>query len=392
MMKLMSSQSTLSLSGATGLASPPAGGSFLPALSQGPDYVASPHADAGLAGSGLRFSSAELSSVQPIETTAELTIPTDYLAWRTRHCEVEWQRALELYCHTDGIEGTHRAEQFVECRNYAWFARHKETGKVRVVSNACRLRWCPVCAIAKTNTIHAEVSDWLRGVRSPKFLTLTSKHTSASLAAQIAALYKHFRLFRQHKQISRVIRGGIWFFQLKRSGPRHEWHPHLHCVLDADYISQRLLSIEWQRTTGDSFVVDIRAVKSERKVVNYVSRYCARPAKLADFESPDAIEMFTVLHGKRLCGSFGSGREVSMRPRRCEDFTEWERFGSWSYVVSNRRNDSGCRQILKAFFTNTACPRETLLSSWPKPNYGPSTEDTSKKTIEDRQLRFQEFR
>ena len=236
------------------------------------------------------------------------------------------------------------------------------------------------------------MSDWLRGVRGPKFLTLTTRHTHRPLADQVAALYKHFRLFRQHKQISRVIRGGIWFFQLKRSSKRSEWHPHLHCVLDANYISQRLLSTEWQLTTGDSFIVDIRAVKDSRKVAEYVSRYCSKPANLSDFTKEDGLEVFSVFHGKRLCGSFGSGRSIHLTPRKCEDVDQWQRLRSWSYVITHQSCDAGCRAALKSFLTGKSVEFssvESLIEQLPDEQ---CLHPGSRTQIEDEQMLFKEFK
>jgi hypothetical protein len=334
---------------------------------------------------------ASASQVHPVETTAYPTIPESYQAWRALHHRLEFEKALDLYCYVDNIEGSSRAERLIECRQYAWFTRHKETGQVRVVSNACRLRWCPICAQARYMSIRSEVSRWLSQVRRPKFLTLTMRHSDTPLESQVASLYKHFRAFRQHRVISRLIRGGCWFFQLKRAKKTGQWHPHLHCLLDSNFIDKVKLSEEWRLTTGDSFIVDIRAVSDPKKVSDYVSRYCARPCQLKDFDQQDRITMFSVFHNKRLCGAFGTGRKISMRPRRCEDYVKWERFGSWSYVVTHRFSDAGCRAILKAFVTNTSISRQTILSSWPSPEHSAGPEDSQKTVIENRQMQWKEF-
>ena len=227
----------------------------------------------------------------------------------------------------------------------------KKRVKFALASNACRLRWCPICSQARYNFIRSQVRDYVLSIRSPKFLTLTVRHTSTPLSDQVEALYRHFRLFRQHKFISRLIRGGCWFFQIKRSSASKDWHPHLHCLIDADYIDKRALSEEWRLTTGDSFIVDIRSVKEPQKVADYVSRYCSKPCNLSGFSPEDQTTVFDVLHGRRLCGSFGSGRTISFRPRNTEDRAEWFRCPRWIDILANRGTDRTAKIIWKAYTT-----------------------------------------
>ena len=304
--------------------------------------------DAVLTESALR---GEASQLDTLETTADVSDPVSYAEYRRNQNLVEFNAAHLLYSHTDDIEGTHRTLTLEECRQNAWFAYNVKTGAVRVVSNACRLRWCPICAAARYQYIRQEVRAYVLSVRKPKFLTLTMRHTDAPLSDQIEALYRHFRLFRQHRFISNLTRGGVWFFQIKLSKKDGNWHPHLHCVLDSDFIDKVKLSDEWRQTTGDSFVVDIRSIKDPGKVVDYVSRYCSKPCRLCDFTPQDQAQIFTVLHGRRLCGAWGSGCSICFRPRRCEDAVDWKRIGDWPHVFLNRHADSLFRHIWLAFTT-----------------------------------------
>ena len=332
------------------------------------------------------------SYVHRIETTARDHIPESYQLWRTLRLKAEYEAAFSLYAYVDNIEGSERLKAFLECRQYAYFVRHEETGEIRVVSNACRLRWCPVCSQAKSACIRQEVYSWLKKVRNPKFFTLTLAHSNRPLIEQVTQLYKHFRLFRQHRVISKHLRGGVWFFQLKRSKKSGDWHPHLHCLLDSDYIDKRTLSQEWLLTTGNSFIVDIRSVKDARKVGEYVSRYCAKPGRLSDFQRADQIEMFSVFHGKRLCGAFGTGREVRLQPRKYDERFKWQRLQSWSYVIAHRADEKECRTLLRAFLTNQTIPLELVSSLINHAyDYEPILTGT-KAQIEDCQLLFKEFR
>jgi hypothetical protein len=278
------------------------------------------------------------------------------------------------------------------CRHFAWFTRHAGTGQVKVVANACHLRWCPVCAATKRMMIKSAVSKWLKTVKRPKFMTFTIKHSTEELPDQIKRLYKAYRLFRQHKLLKKKQRGGVWFFQLKRSEKSGEWHPHLHVVVDMDYINKVEIQDEWLMVTGDSFVVDIRAIKNPGKVVDYVARYCATPCNLAVFTERDQDTINNTLHSRRLCGRFGSGNACRFKPEKPVDFAQWQRLITWSDCVLNRDYDTELRKVLKAWSEGTTLDFETAKAI--SDTYAPTQVIglTIRKSIPDPQQFFEEFR
>jgi hypothetical protein len=258
------------------------------------------------------------------------------------------------YSDLDKIEGTKKAEQLDSCRRHAWFVRHKQTGQVRVVSNACRLRWCPLCSRAHQNLIEHNVHEWLKSAKHPKFLTLTLKHSEAPLHQQIENLYKFFLRFRRLKEIRGKITGGVWFFQIKKSTTDNYWHPHLHCIIDGQYISHALLSRLWLRTTLTSFVVDIKAVKDDEKIAEYVARYCARPSPLKHLGQFDCLELINSLHGRRLCGTWGTGKTVKLTMISDPDKENWQAIGAWNLVINSLNQFENARYIFNAWKNGTA--------------------------------------
>jgi hypothetical protein len=82
---------------------------------------------------------------------------------------------------------------------------------------------------------------------------------------------------------------------------------HFHCLTYGPYISQRALSASWLKLSGDSFVVDIRAIKNgpagTAHAINYVMRYIARPPENEAFYD---LAMLTLLQkGLRRVRCFG---------------------------------------------------------------------------------------
>lgn len=293
------------------------------------------------------------SSVHTIETTVLKPPPDSFHAYKVSFDPAEYATTFAAYADCDRLDGTKKTDLLDSCRRRAWFVRHKETGSVRVVSNACRLRWCPLCSRAHQNLIEHNVKDWLKETPNPKFLTLTLKHTEAPLAHQIDNLYRFFLRFRRLKEIRKQLKGGIWFFQIKRSESDYLWHPHLHCIIDADYIPHALLSKLWLRTTISSSIVDIRSVKDDDTIAEYVARYCARPSKLEHLSQFDCYELISSMHGRRLCGTWGTAKIVQLTAKCDPDKTNWYKIGDWATVINCLKSDENARKIFNAWKTNT---------------------------------------
>lgn len=242
-----------------------------------------------------------------------------------------------------------RAFNVQHCRDSAWFFRHVDTGEIRVGSNSCHLRWCPVCAQARRNFITHSVSEWLGAAHYPKFLTLTLRHSNAPLEHQIYWLYKDFRELRRRKEFKRCVKGGIWFFQIKKSKFDSLWHPHLHCVIEGLYFQKRTLSRMWGEITSGSTIVDIRPVHDPQKVANDAARYAACPGTLVSLDLASACELIETMHGRRICGTWGTGRAVSLRPAKAIDKDKWYQMGSWFDVFAARDTNPNAKAIINAW-------------------------------------------
>lgn len=302
--------------------------------------------------------------VHPIETSVS---EPDYLPYRTIRLSSfpdEYPATKEMYSYLDNDQGKRRLEQLEKCRRYAWFVRDTESGSVHVQSNACRLRWCPICSQTKTAFITSEVEDWILRTKFVRFLTLTLKHTNAPLDHQIDFLYKHFRKLRVQKQFAKLCKGGIWFFQIKRSKDGTQWHPHLHCLLKGSWIERVWLSNLWLKITGTSNVIDIRAVNNPAKVASDIARYCSRPAMLKDYPLSQRVEIFNALHGRRLCGKWGSVKGVSFSPPKTVDTGRYKNIGNWSTVNMLVDSEPMAKQIIEAWKTGDTIAEDVSCLSY----------------------------
>lgn len=303
------------------------------------------------------------TSVTSVQTASKATIRASI----SHSLEARQSRAIELYEHLDYSPENRKSDWIKKCRKVAWFSRHKVTGEVRLCFDCCRLRWCVLCGSARVSWIVHSVSDWLKTLDRPKFLTLTIRHSNADLSWQITNLYRFFKNLRRNDRWNRYVRGGEWNFQIKFSEKTKQYHNHLHCLLDSDYYPQGELSNDWTKVTGGSFIVDIRKVHNAKKAANDAARYAACPCDLSKLTTDQVLEVYHALHGRRMCGTFGSAKGVPLKPPKDPDVKLWENVGSRSLVESLKDTDDRARAILFCYHMGTSLPEGvslSLLDNW----------------------------
>lgn len=289
------------------------------------------------------------SLLDNIETTVIPASHSSYQSYKRLFCEAEWHSTMQLYRFLDDRDSTQRLFQLKGCRTHAWFARHDESGEVQVFSNNCRLRWCPLCSQAHRNYVTHSVSAWLEHARYPKFLTLTLKHSDAPLEHQINHLYDAFKKLRKRALIKNNVGGGIWFFQIKKSRKNSQWHPHLHCVLSGRYIDHYKLRTLWRKLTKTSDVVDIRLIRDAEETASEVARYASRPAYLSKHKLHEAVDLADALHGRRLCGTWGTANQVSLKPPKVTEKGDWINVGTWFTVTHLSESMQDAKDIIEAW-------------------------------------------
>lgn len=183
-------------------------------------------------------------------------------------------------------------------------------GSPAVGLGRCRDRMCPTCAGIRGKrtaaVIAAEVGHW----SSCRFVTLTLRSTDAPLAGQVKRLIESFKALRRREFWRDRCTNGIAVIEVTWHTGTGQWHPHLHVLVQGDYLPQAQLSAEWKAVTGDSMIVDVRAVHDRADVVGYVVRYLAKPAGVEQWP-PQVIADYAVgMKGVRMLNSFGTKRKL----------------------------------------------------------------------------------
>jgi len=303
----------------------------------------------------------------PILELPETTSPygSEY-SYRTRFMagkEEEYEATVSAYREIGTPAALNHSQSMHECRRHAFFAREKSSGDVKIMSSACRERWCPMCAGEKTAYAKGQTELYIKSLHSPRFLTLTLRHNDSNLKSQMEFLQDCFRRIRQRAYWKKNVTGGIWFLQVKRGKNSGCWHPHFHMLLDGNYLEAERLSALWELVTCGSPNIDIRRINDTAAAAGEVARYCARPAALAHMPMADRVEVIEALHGKRLSGTFGTAKAITLTPPKIESDDEWQQIGYYDRLMEDAETKPAAKTILDAY-TNNEPISESLFETY----------------------------
>jgi len=289
------------------------------------------------------------SLLDPQETTSPNRLKPTYRQQFLQGCEDEYEATMDAYRVIYPHVSDSPRYALDHCREHAYFAMDRILGDVRVMSDACHERWCPMCANQKAAFARESTHTYIASLLKPRFLTLTLRHCEDGLLEQIEFLQDCFRRLRTRAYWKKRVFGGIWFLQVHRSEHDGCWHPHLHIVLDAKWLEHGTLSDLWDLVSYGSPVLDIRRIHNPESSAQYVARYSARPARFATMPVDDRVEMILAMKGKRLSGTFGNAKCVTLTPPKSDEERDWVHIGYYDQLVRDAKHDLGAALILQCY-------------------------------------------
>lgn len=230
-----------------------------------------------------------------------------------------------------------------DCFNYLEFRDYYTVGENRLVKAfSCKKHLlCAPCAIRraskstmayldKFNEINASQSDL-----EPYMLTLTVKngddlqerfnHLQQSMKKILKSRRKYFARGNGFNEFCK-IEGAVYSYELTHS--THGWHPHIHMIIllkkgtKIDFSLRNpkasRLSKDWHKVTGDSFIVDVRAITGSTPVQGFIEVF-KYALKFSDLTPEQNLFAYSFLRSKRLQGSFGLFRGVEIPESLDED-------------------------------------------------------------------------
>jgi len=294
------------------------------------------------------FSSSLLEQPETSSTNAsDHTYRGQFMAGK----ESEYAATIETYREIYQRKSCPHIHALESCRTYASLRRDALSGDVKVFGDSCRERWCPMCAGQKAAYAKDQTEIYVKSLTAPRFLTFTLRNNESDLKTQVSFLQQSFARIRSRAYWKKNVKGGIWFLQVKRGKNSGCWHPHLHILLDGNYMEAGRLSALWELVTYGSPIIDIRRIHNAESAASYVARYTARPAALAEMPLADRIEVIEALFRKRLSGTFGNGKTVTLTPPKIESDADWNYIGNFDDITKRAETEKAAKAILIAFNT-----------------------------------------
>jgi hypothetical protein len=258
--------------------------------------------------------------------------------WRFGLCHADRQLQLAGLPLVEFDNGT--VNRAIECGSRAWVMRHRATGELRVRCSSCGQRTCPHCGSKNRRQLGEELSLLMAGAEPNewRFITLTLAHEERYLGDTIKLLRSSFRKLRQTRLWRRTQSYGRAVIECKWNSRKGTWNAHLHIIARGKFLPQAALSAAWEKSSGGSYIVDVRAVDTSKQLQSYLSKYVG---KVPSFEGADDAlfrwcEYYVATRRKQMIITFGPCPQVTVPPDPdSEPLNEkdWELVGSLDTIV-----------------------------------------------------------
>lgn len=284
---------------------------------------------------------------------------------------------LSALAESDAPQAEKRAARIAACCGYTE-VRHRGGGDIGVCPHRCRDRCCPTCAEWRSVDVAARAEAAVAKMDAPRFLTLTAPAIEAPLGEQLRGLRRAFTAIRKQGGWKARVRGGLYTVQITRNADTGRWHPHLHCIIDGEYLPQPQVKAMWRDaltaksglwSLGDdaAVIVDIRAIHSRSATARYVARYVCSPNELATWPAAAIVEYAEATRGVRMLTMFGSMHGQRLKQTPSDREYEPGDFIADITTAHNlaRRGCSKCRAALRIL--GAAAPPLRRLTPWAIP-------------------------
>ena len=109
------------------------------------------------------------------------------------------------------------------------------------------------------------------------------------------------------------------------------------------------LSARWEKITNGSKIVDLKLVRDPDETAQYVARYSARPAQLKQYPLELRVEIYIAMHRRRLAGTWGTAKGVSLSPPTSVESDKYEKVGTWNTITCLEHDVDDAKSILDAW-------------------------------------------
>lgn len=194
------------------------------------------------------------------------------------------------------------------CCRSPFIAINKETSEIRIHEFRCKLRICSYCGRCRAEQLKAKMLPLVEKMNSPRMIGFSLKSNDAPLRKQFERLVESFAKLRRSKLWIRHFTKGFYTLEATHNSKSNQWHPHIHGIVDGDFIQHAKLKALWESITGDSNIVFIRLCHSHTAAVNYMTKYVTKTQDASTVPEHRLAEWAITLKGMRFLNLFGKLR------------------------------------------------------------------------------------
>lgn len=249
-----------------------------------------------------------------------------------------------------------RLKRFEKCGTGCYLWRSSSLDALSIRGNFCRNRACIPCMNARSVLVQRNVSDFITN-RTVRFLTCTLKQNGTEhLGQMLDRLRKSLTILYRQPEWKAHVKGWAVFIEIKRGARFRGWHVHAHMLCEGSWWEQKAFSAAWHACTGDSMVVDIRAVTDARGGAYYAAKYATKGCNLHDLDSEADLDevILETLH-RRLTSVHGSWKGKLKLNEQAPSATDWYPVDSLDQIVTMSQNgDVGAATLFRRLTNQTA--------------------------------------
>jgi Replication protein len=168
----------------------------------------------------------------------------------------------------------------------------------------CGHRLCAQCGRRRVSRLLASLGGVLNEIKNPKMLTVSLRsRPRGELADALKELWSAFQRLR-HRAIWKSVNGAIVSLEITYNPRSLSFHPHLHILLDGDYIPWNSLHAAWKevsKSCGNAVYIQKCRPGWQRELIKYVT-------KVGDLMKDKAAlrEFLGATKGKRFIRTYGT--------------------------------------------------------------------------------------
>lgn len=228
------------------------------------------------------------------------------------------------------------ASQLEHCHSEKLTLRCTDCRRTVTVFNRCDLFFCPCCTPRLSNERRESIEFWTKSVDQPKHVVLTCRNSRDMTKGHVRQVKKWFSALRrttfatkktywwkqaktgsisplkewkERSDEGETVTSSPWkggFYSLEVTNESRGWHLHIHALVDARFIDERVLSYMWDKVSnGFGKIVKVKDCR-DKSYLQEVTKYAVKGSMLAKWSAADIFEFISAFKGIKTFGVFGS--------------------------------------------------------------------------------------